>query len=220
MFRHPQRPVSLVNTVILTSNIVFYSRLFFCVRVFMTTNSSLSAKKTIRFAVVLVAAAAGVFSTRADTYTLQEVTISDVPKLDSNRITYTIALRFRNNPKQYWVYYDLKKKALAVDFYGCTIQSIVPKIRKNKAFKSFSIENRHTEMTLTGEQSLILIGADPGWHYEASSPAETIILLNLWREIKQPQEQHQKSYRTWFIYIGTTVVAGIIAFFVVSNAIK
>lgn len=159
---------------------------------------------------------AAVSAPAAETHTIQQVRITDAPRVTNRRMLYMMDIKFDRRPEEYWAFYDEEQGAVIVDFYDIVLRGPIVSPPSNKVFQSFSVENLRSKMTLSGKRAQIRIGADPGWHVEAEPMGKFIIRLKFWRELKRPKPQNKPQWH-WVIALTLAAAAGIVTFFAVGS---
>jgi hypothetical protein len=160
--------------------------------------------------------AAGVSAPAVETHTIQEVRITDAPRVMNRRMVYVMDIKFDRRPEEFWAFYDRKQGVVVVDFYDIKLRGPIVTPPTNPVFQSFSVEKLRSKMTLSGLRAQIHVGADPGWHVETEPMNKFVIRLKLWRKLKRPQRERGPRW-AWVIPLSLAAAAGIAAFFVVDN---
>jgi len=141
--------------------------------------------------------------------TITGVTITQTPRVDANRMIYTMDLSFSERPRDYWAYYDGKAGAIVLDFYGISLKSLVSSPPLNKIFTSLVIKNLESEMSLSGKRALILVGCDAGWHFDATTQEkQKTVRLTIWRELTFEKPARNRSW-IWAVVLGSAAAVGL-----------
>ena len=185
----------------------------------MTTSRFLSlARRTgsvaLFFGVCVLAAPVSTLA--VETHTIQEVRITDAPRVMNRRMVYMMDIKFDRRPEEFWAFYDRKQGVVIVDFYDIKLRGPIVTPPTNRVFQSFSVEMLRSKMTLSGLRAQIRIGADPGWHVEAEPMNKFVIRLRLWRELRRPRRDTGPQW-AWVIALSLVAAAGIATFFGVSS---
>jgi hypothetical protein len=160
----------------------------------------------------IVAAVAGAWGAQARTYYLLSVEQVQAPAIKEKQLFYTLDLVFDEIPRHYWIYFDSRDMQLVVDIYGARVRkrpALEP--AEGAIFKGLELINRETAMSLSGQQSQIIIDAEPGWHYTAENADSKTIRISAWKQIRAPEPEDKKQYRP-LIYVSSAIGIAIITF--------
>lgn len=153
---------------------------------------------------------------------LRDVIQQRAPVIKNKRVTYTMDLVFDNTPKNYWIFYDKKAETLVIDIYGSHIQKAKTlKIPPSRGFfRGVETSNHNTAMSLSGLQSKIKIGADDGWHFEASTLDTSVIRISAWKNIEKKSDEPKKNIGVvlTFCISAVCLVSGFIIAIIIVNS--
>jgi hypothetical protein len=153
--------------------------------------------------------------------TLQRVSMEKAPVLKNKRVYYSLDFTFDSAPSRYWIFYDQKRHKLVIDMYGAQLEA-APGLEEfhENFFRTVTVTNQKTAMSLSGMQSRIFVGADAGWHYEAATLDSATVRVMAWK-ILEPNRVRSGKNRGPIIYILTgasSLVAAFVLVLIVGSA--
>jgi len=149
-----------------------------------------------------------------DQYRLLNIKQAGAPMIVDKELIYTTDLVFSTAPEHFWIYYNARDSTLVMDIYGGRI-SIAKNISLggNNIFSSVDTSNNETSMSLSGVQAKLLLKADPGWHFEASTVSRTVVQIKAWKTLAAPKPAAgAKTTRRVVFYIFSAAAASAVTF--------
>jgi len=146
---------------------------------------------------------------------LEDIAIPKVPLMKKGQLMYKMNLVFDTVPENHWVHYDFEKKKIVLEFFQKIGKKENLSMEENSIFSSFEMKNSPSELSLTGTQSQILIGADLGWHIQAIQTDNQTIQLRIWRELKQVVKRKSKTGWKIPVLIGAPTAIGLLTFILI-----
>jgi len=147
-------------------------------------------------------------------HTVKYVEIENKPELVEGQLLYRLSIVFDIVPEHFFVYYDNQNQQIVLDCYGATMRAADISMEGSAIFTSFSVVNSATNMSLTGEQAQVRIGADPGWNIEAVPQQDNSIRIVAQRELTRKIEPEKFNWQVPLM-IAAPVVAGLGAFAII-----
>lgn len=149
-------------------------------------------------------------------YAFEEIKLEGIsrvgpPVIIKDRIIYNINIVFNSiAPKEYWLYYDVSKKKLIIDYYDIKINAPPLTIRGTDFLSDPEVWNIESPMSLTGKRAQIRFSMKEGLHYEAALISDTILCLQLWRYL-EPSISKRHIKPILIIPSIVTIIAAVIA---------
>lgn len=147
---------------------------------------------------------------RATRCVLTDISISRVPKIADGRMAYSMDLVFDRAPVDCWVHYDAPSSVIIVDMYGDTLDNAVGSLPRNLVFKSISMRNMSTTMSLSGVRAQIGVSVDSGWSASLAAAGQDTLRLTVSR-VLVVKPSNARATRRRVLYVLTTTLAGLAA---------
>lgn len=185
-----------------------------CIKGVVRYAQSSPCRFSSRFVLLVLIIITFVMCAAARDLTLRFVRIPNAPIINKGKkIVYVLELVFDNNPRDYWIVYNSRKKKLVVDFYGTHIKGkSKADLPRSGIFKDIKIVNRRTKLALSGKNSNILIGIKPepaGWHFKSVTTSKNVIRITAWKDMNFSTKKVEKNKRSLpLLYI---CIAGLVS---------